>query len=352
MEEIKSPLKIRKSKKKFIIWAMITIFIALTVGAGGTYYWYTSSLEPANNEGKIAYFEVKSGDTSDAIAQRLKQAGFIRSSLAFKVALKLDGSGHQLKAGKYRLSPVESTQAIIDKLISGKVDLVTLQISPGITLKTLRSQLVKAGYAEADVDAALAKGYDHALLKDKPAGATLEGYIFPDTYEVDLQAKPEALLMRSFDALYTQMQDQGVLARLTVEKLTIHQGLTLASIIQNEDKQPEQQKHIAQVFLKRLNQDMSLGSDVTAIYGAAIDGQPADPNSAVAYDSPYNTRIHTGLPPGPISNFNFSALLAVANPTDTDDLYFVAGDDGTVYYAKTLLEHETNVAKHCITGCQ
>lgn len=103
----------------------------------------------------------------------------------------------------------------------------------------------------------------------------------------------------------------------------------------------------AQVFLKRLKIGMVLGSDVTAFYGAIKDGVPP----SVTYDSPYNTRIHKGLPPGPISNVTDSSLYAVAHPANTDWLYFVAGDDGKTYFAKTEAEHEANVSKYCHKLC-
>jgi UPF0755 protein len=352
MNEQSDALKITKKNHKKIWIALAIIVLACVIAVVGCLMWYKENLKPVNPQGNVSFFEVRSGDTTDMIASRLKQAKLIKSTLAFQVALRLDGTSHALKAGSYRLSPVESTAEIIDKLVSGKVDLATLQIAPGQTLEKVRDQMIQAGYEAADVDAALAKTYDHPLLADKPASATLEGYIFPDTYQIDLQQKPDVLLTTIFDTFYKKLQDQDLLSHFSKEKLTIYQAVTLASIIQKEASKAADQPHIAQVFLKRLVDNMPLGSDVTAIYGALIAGQPTEPNSAVQYDSPYNTRIHSGLPPGPIANFNFSAIAAVASPTDTQDLYFVAGDNGIIYYATNLIDHENNVTQYCQQQCQ
>ena len=104
---------------------------------------------------------------------------------------------------------------------------------------------------------------------------------------------------------------------------------------------------VAQVFLKRYKEDMRLGSDVTAYYGARLAGK----EPSLGYDSPYNTRLHSGLPPGPISNVSAGSLEAVAFPAQTDWLYFVAGDDGITHFSKTLQEHEALTAKYCKKLC-
>jgi UPF0755 protein len=129
--------------------------------------------------------------------------------------------------------------------------------------------------------------------------------------------------------------------------LTVHEGVILASIIEQEVGKQSDRATVAQVFLKRRQMDMPLGSDVTAFYGAIKDGK----TPSLTYDSPYNTLIHKGLPPGPISNVSDSSLQAVANPSPTDYLYFVAGDDGITYFSHTLQEHEALTQAHCKKLC-
>ena len=120
------------------------------------------------------------------------------------------------------------------------------------------------------------------------------------------------------------------------------------SLVQQEVGDTEVQKQVAQVFLKRLKEDIQLGSDVTFFYAAELTGEDPSPS----LDNPYNTRLYKGLPPGPIGTVTRGSLNAVANPAKGDFLFFVAGDDGNTYFSKTLEEHNANVKKHCIELCK
>lgn len=207
---------------------------------------------------------------------------------------------------------------------------------------------MRFGFSEASVNASLSASYNHPLLASKPASTSLEGYIFPDTYELPGDGQVRSLITLSFDTLEEKLNQNGLRQALEAQGLNVHQALTLASIVQKEDKRPEEQRRIAQVFLKRLKENMPLGSDVTFMYAAEQMG--VEPS--VNLQSPYNTRLHKGLPPGPIGNFNLTALEAIAFPAPGDFLYFVAGDDGVNYFARTLQEHERNVAAHCSNLCR
>jgi UPF0755 protein len=130
--------------------------------------------------------------------------------------------------------------------------------------------------------------------------------------------------------------------------LSMHEGIILASIVEQEVSTPEDRAKVAQVFYNRMKRGMLLQSDVTAFYGAHILG--VSPSTHV--DSPYNTYVHPGLPVGPISNVSATSLQAVANPANSDYLYFVAGDDGTTYFSHTQAEHEALVRQYCIKLCK
>jgi UPF0755 protein len=140
---------------------------------------------------------------------------------------------------------------------------------------------------------------------------------------------------------------QDVLSGFKAQNLTTYQGITLASIVYAESGNPKSEPTVAQVFLLRLKQGMALGSDVTAFYAASLAGQ----DKTLGVDSPYNTRLHSGLPPGPIGSFTDIALKAVAHPSNTDYLYFVAGDDGTIHFSHTEQEHEAAIKKYCTKEC-
>jgi UPF0755 protein len=131
------------------------------------------------------------------------------------------------------------------------------------------------------------------------------------------------------------------------EGLSTYQGIVLASIVQQEVNGVSDQAQAAQVFLSRLKMGMTLGSDQTAFYGSILAGQ----TSSVNFDSPYNTLIHTGLPPTPISNVNAQSLNAAAHPANTDWLYFVTGDNGTTYFEQTAAEHQADINQYCHVMC-
>ncbi|HEX6461696.1 MAG TPA: endolytic transglycosylase MltG [Candidatus Saccharimonadales bacterium] len=343
-----SALKAHMPRGRKVWWysaaGVLAFFCLLVIG---TFWWYNHNLTPVDSDASAKLFRVEAGDTADSIGRRLVTEGLIRNDVVFKIVLRLEGKASTIKAGAYQLSAAENMHAIIAKLVSGKPNTVRLQLSPGITLKTAREQIIKAGFSAEAVDAALAKKYNHPLLKDKPAEASLEGYLFPDTYFVNLDESPETLVVRMFDTLYQKIQNGNLLPAFSAEGLNMHQAIILASVIEKEVG-PSDRAHVAQVFLSRLRMEMPLGSDATFAYAAAQLGVAATPD----LNSPYNTRLVTGLPPGPISNVSYSSLEGLGRPTATEDLYFVSGDDGINYFSKTLPEHEANTAKYCHLKCQ
>ena len=234
-------------------------------------------------------------------------------------------------------------------------EVFTFTVKPGETIYDVRDNLIAAGYSATEVEAALAANYDFPMLKNRPTGATLEGYLFGETQEF-YNDTPATEVIEFF---LEKMQDNVDASRLTqkfaAQGLTLHEGITLASVVQKEAKSPEMPT-VAQVFLSRLAAGIPLGSDVTVSY--ALDTLDPDREShsdnqaALSVDSCYNTRLYGGLPCGPISNPSLDALLAVANPSDTSYLYFLTGDDGLMYYSYTEEEHTQNAAEHCQDLCQ
>ena len=235
----------------------------------------------------------------------------------------------------------------MDHLISGKVDNFNITFLPGATLAENRAALIKAGYSQTEVDAALKKTYNGPLFASKPATASLEGYIYGETYNIDSSATVEQVLEKTFDEYYAAITKNNLVEGFKKQGLTLYQGIIMASIIQREVPTPADQRQVAQIFLKRYREGMKLGSDITAYYGADKIGT----ERSVAVDTPYNTRIHAGLPPGPIATPGLTALQAVANPAPGDYLFFLSGDDDVTYYARTDAEHEANIRDHCQIKC-
>lgn len=338
----------KRSWKKRLLWLSVGIIIVLVAAIASAYAWYQVQLSPVSSDTtKHVRVTIKSGTTPSEIANQLKDAGVIRSQLAFAIYTKLNGTQDILKAGAYNLQPSVSTPAIVEHLVSGKQDTFRLTFLPGDTLANNRKKIIEVGYSESEVDAALGKTYDRPLFVDKPAGTDLEGYIFGETYEFDASATAESILNRTFDEYEAAIKESDLVNGFKKQGLNLYQGITMASIVQREVPTSADQAQIARVFLNRMEAGMTLGSDVTYQYVADKTGVERSPN----LDSPYNTRKYPGLPPGPIATPGVSALKAVANPATNDYLFFLSGDDNVTYFGKTDAEHQRNIVNHCQKKC-
>lgn len=334
-------------------WALVLAGAGLLLVAASisSAIWYNWAIGARSTETNTIRIVVRSGDTATSIADTLYDHELIRSRLAFNIYTQLSGMRSKLQAGGYVLSPDQTVSSIVEHMVSGKTDEFDVTILPGLTLEELRTRFKADGFSDQEITTAYQADYNHPLLATKPDGASLEGYIYPETYRMNADQSLEVLFERVFDEMYETLQDKKYLEEFAKRNLSIHEGITLASIIQKEVTDPVDQKQVAQVFLKRLADGMQLGSDVTYLYAAkqrGIEGTPA-------LESPYNTRKYTGLPPGPIANMNPSALEAVAFPAAGDFVYFVAGDgqdEGKTFFAHTFEEHEANIAAHCRELCR
>lgn len=333
--------------KLAILITPVTIVFILT-GIVGVNKWYNESLQPLSVIAtENVSVEIPEGSNARDIGKLLDEKELIRNATAFAWYVDREGLRQQLQAGTYQLNAAYSVPDIVTILAEGKIDTSLVTIIPGKRLDEIRSALIKSDFDAAEVDAALNKSYNHPLLASRPKNASLEGYIFPETYQLTSGSSLDSLFTRAFDEFYSLI-NQDMKDGFRDNNLNLYEAITLASIIEKEVDNDKDRPIVAQIFLKRLNEGLRLDSDVTFFYAAAIDGQ----KPTVDYDSPYNTRVNAGLPPGPISNFSISALQAVAAPANTDYLYFVAGDDGKTYFAKTLEKHEENVQKYCIELCK
>jgi UPF0755 protein len=197
--------------------------------------------------------------------------------------------------------------------------------------------------------------FDHDFLADRPEGVTsLEGFLFPDTYEFPSDATARDVIARMLDT-FGQRFTPELREQARAQGLTVYQAVTLASIVEREAVLPEERPIIASVFLNRLRAGMHLNADPTVQYALGYQGEGHGwwkrplLLEDLEVDSPYNTYRHVGLPPGPICNPGLAALEAVVNPADTRYLYFVANDvagDGSHVFAETLEEHNANIAKY------
>ncbi len=320
----------------------------LAAGVIGLRVWYDNNLRPVSTSTNIVYFSIEPGMGIRQIGDSLKRDGLIQSVWVFETYVRSNELHDKLQAGTYKLSPSMSVQQIVKKMAAGDVAKNLLTILPGKRLDQLQDAFKKAGYSQADIDVAFDPSMygDIPVAASLPKGATLEGYLYPDSFQRVSTTPAQTIVRESLEEL-NQRLTSNIISGFRAQGLSTYQGITLASIVLQETGSPSDQQIVAQVFLSRLKQDMPLGSDVTAFYASAIAGVPRNLN----IDSPYNTHIRKGLPPGPISNVTADALKAVAHPAKTTYLYFVAGDDGVMHYSYTEQQHEQAVAQYCSKSC-
>lgn len=349
----------KRRVRKIIKWVAIGLAAVIIGVFLSAFAWYNAQMAPMTDDKSIHIpVVIELGSTPDQIGQLLADKSIIRSSTAFDVYTYLTDTRNKLQAGSYMLSPADSTQTIVDHLVEGKVEQLQVTFYPGATLRDTTdrpanqktdvvTQLRKAGFAQTEIDEALAASYDSPLFEGKPANADLEGYVYGETYSYNGGASAKEVLEIAFDEFYEQLTDNDLISKFKQHGLNLYEAITLASIVQREVNDPADQKQVAQVFYSRLDQGMVLGSDVTYQYIADKLGVARD----TELNNPYNTRKFAGLPPGPIAAPGLGALKAVAEPAPGNFLYFLSGDDDKTYFARTNAEHEDNKAKYCVVKC-
>lgn len=331
---------------------LTTIVIFGVVGLVGTVWWtrhyYTENLKPVSANQQTASVTIPPGYTLKQTADLLKNKRIIRNALVFEQYVRSVDASDKIKAGTYALSPSYSVQEIVSIITEGKVKTNLVTILPGQTLIEIKKSFLNAGFDSQDIENAFSPEQyaDHPALVDKPTTASLEGYLYPESFQKTANTKASTIVKSALDEMQKRLTPD-LRAAIARQGLSIYDAIKLGSIVEKEVSQNGDRAQVAQVFLKRLREDRKLESDATARYGAQLAGQA----SSVFYSSPYNTYENAGLPPGPISNVSESALQAVAYPAKTDWLYFVSGDDGKTYFSRTLAEHEALTAQHCKKLC-
>lgn len=339
----------KTSLPRRIIWLLVGLSLVAVTAVVIVRQTYTNGLRPVSGNPTTQVFIVERGSSVKQIAVQLETAHLIRSAWAFQLYVHSKELNDRLQAGTYALSPNQGTVRIVAQLTKGQVatDLVT--ILPGRRIDQVRADLINDGFDPATVDRALDPAAYIGLpaLAFKPAETTnLEGLLWPDSYQRQSDTDPAVIIRQSLEAMGQHLTSE-VQAAFAAENLTTYEGLILTSMIVQEVDTPQDQAQAAQVFLSRLKADMPLGSDPTAKYGAVLAGR----SPSLTYDSVYNTLLHAGLPPTPISTVTNNSLVAATHPAATDWLYFVSGDDGTTYFSKTLEEHEALTEKYCHELC-
>lgn len=347
----------KKGKKSVLKIIFILLLLIIIIGGISIFAWYELSLKPveAGNSQSII-IDIVPGQGTEGIATALKENNLIKDDLVFKIYCKLN-EVNNMQAGTYELNKNMSVEEIVKKFQAGDVVIKEINVTfqEGKNMRDIAkiiSENTNNSYEDVMKvfeDKEYAKGLieEYWFLTDEILDNNiyypLEGYLYPDTYtfeSVDV----------SIDDIIKIMLDQTdkVLSEYQIEikskGYTVHQFLSLASVVENEGISTEDRKGIAKVFLNRIERGMALQSDVTTYYAFKVNMGDRDlTQSELNTANPYNTRgpnMEGKIPVGPISNVSESAIEATLNPSDTDAIFFVADKNGKIYFSNTNEEHE------------
>jgi UPF0755 protein len=296
--------------------------------------------QPASSTpGKPVVITVKPGMTSDKIAELLYQQGLIRSVKVFQAVARMHGMESSLQAGDYTFTKDLPVDKIVEMLSHGQTSYLQITIPEGYTIDQIAKLLSEKNLGSAERFKEAARKYmpyDYMTTQPNQVYAA-EGYAFPDTYQVGANFSEEELL-KTMVAQFNEQLTPEIRKQAEDKGLSVRKLIILASLVEKEARLDKDRPIIAGVFLNRLKENMPLQSCATIQY---ILGYPKAELSVkdTEIESPYNTYLHAGLPPGPIANPGMAAIMAVINSTPTDYLYFVADKNGQHHFSKTYDEH-------------
>lgn len=307
----------------------------------------------SSGSGDVA-FQVQSGDTPATIGARLQKLGLIQDSDLFRQVVKARGVESRLEAGDYVLRRGMNMDEILVSLQHGVVRPNTVRVIEGLRIEEIGAMLERQGVVSSAnfVAAAKAGPYTVPELKDRPAGSSLEGFLFPDTYQIPRDATAQQLvtiMLNNFD----QRVGNAVWDKAKAQGLTAYQLMIVASIVEREAQNPDERPVIASVYINRIKKGMRLEADPTVQYAMGYQQDkgtwwktPVQLEEYSKVNSPYNTYLREGLPPTPICSPGADAVRAAFDPAKTEYLFFLAKGDGSHVFAKTFEEHQANIAKY------
>ncbi|MBB4265305.1 endolytic transglycosylase MltG [Roseospira visakhapatnamensis] len=313
------------------LFTLLLVLVGVAVVAGYAGYRYV--LEEFASPGPLAQpvtVVVPVGTGLPAIARRLADAGVVDEPLIFEVGVRLADQARALKAGEYQFPASVSPREAMDMLAEGAVVARKVTVAEGLTTRRVLDLVRRTSGLSGDLS--LTPG---------------EGEVLPETYHFALGDSRDAVVQRMMDAMDETLATLWPARADGLPIRTPRQAVILASIVERETGRPEERAHVAGVFINRLRKGMRLQSDPTVIYGLDPSGSLGRglTRRDLRTETPYNTYVIAGLPPGPICNPGRDALAAVLNPLKTKDLYFVADGTGGHAFAATLAEHNRNVAR-------
>ena len=318
----------------------------------------------ASSSGKIVRVTIPSGANAAQILEALKASGAVTDIEALRVLLRLTGAGADLQAGRYAFREGSSPAEALRVLRGGPNGVQRLTVREGLRVEEIGALVIQAGLATPEEwQAAITKERPEPFLAERPRGADLTGYLFPASYDIDGSTTAETLVQAMLNAFADRVVPLAAEARRSNGSL--HEALTLASIVERETVWADERATVAAVFRNRLQASIGLQADPTVQFALTRGERGAASIAAFGYwkqnlspedlrlDSPYNTYVVPGLPPGPIANPGMDAIQAALHPAAVEYLYFVVAPscDGHHLFASTLDAHNANVAAFRASKC-
>lgn len=326
-----------KRKKGFGAAGFLLVLFLIAVAAAGVAGWLIFAPFGPSTE---TFVDIPSGSSTAHIARQLQASGVIRNQLAFDLWRWVRRG--KLKAGEYRFDHPMPLTEVYERIANGEVYTVAVTVPEGATIFDVANRLEQAGISTREEFLNDQPRLTELVADLDPQAKTLEGYLFPDTYRFARHATATQIAATMVRRFRTMAIEIGL-------KENVHNVVTLASLVERETAQGSERPLVASVFENRLAKHMPLMTDPSVIYGLEVRDQwrGAIYRSDLGRDTPYNTYLHAGLPPGPIANPGVPSLKAAMNPPQTSYLYFVAAGanpQGKSLFSTTLEEHTKNVS--------
>ena len=321
--------------------------------AGASYWVYKTVNTPVQHAHANDFITIQKGATPREIVDQLNAAGILPSPIATMIYLRTIGDGGKLQAGEYQFPSPITTLQVLKQLEKGQDQTIKLTIPEGFTRFDIAKRIVEKFPHDATIDdkAVLGMMDDTTLIKDiAPTATNLEGYMYPSTYSLPRDAKPQDIIKGMVEQ-FRKVWTPEFAAQAAAMHRTPHEIVTIASLIETETGVESERPIVAGVIYNRLNKNTPLGIDQTVVYIAKMRGvwNGNIHESDINFDSPYNTRKKTGLPPGPISSVSESSIKAALFPQTNDYLFYVRNvdlNDGSHWFYSSAAEFEKGKAKY------
>jgi UPF0755 protein len=341
----------RQHGRSGVVFAVVAIIVVLVLAGGGSLLYGRSQLEPpASSADADVTVSVRTGEPVDTLVSDLASHGLIRSAFWFGWYAKLEGLGSKLVAGNFVLNDAMSASYIVQRLEGPpQVAVHQLLLTEGLTAKQMAAKVASAGLgitAAQYLTEVQSGSFNEPFLAGRPSGASLEGFLFPDTYTVPDHAT-------AHDIVQMQLADFANKAMPQLNGLSpqqVYNTVIVASMIEREARFDVDRPLVASVVANRLADGMRLQIDSTVLYGLGLTSGSLTPDQ-LATDTPYNTYLHAGLPPTPIANPGAGSIAGAAHPATTQYLYYLSDCTGHNHYSITDQVHEQQIQQYLSKPC-